>query len=63
MKYFLKAFQVMGIVSNWAAGAMVDGKVTASEGLALLQMLSGVLGLKMEWDIDEENNPFIQPPR
>lgn len=59
MKYFLKAFQVMGIVSNWAAAAMMDGKVTASEGLQLLQALSGTLGLRMEWDIDAKNNPFI----
>lgn len=61
VKYFLKAFQVMGIVSNWAAAAMVDGKVTATEGLGLLQQLSGVLGLRMEWDIDDDNNPFIPP--
>ena len=51
--WFFKAFQVMGIVSNWSVKAMADGKVTLQEAFDLVQELGHVLGFKVEIDLPE----------
>jgi len=37
MRYFMKALQIMGLVSTWSVTALEDGKVTVSEGTALIE--------------------------
>lgn len=46
-------FQFFGIISSWAVKALEDGKVTAQEGLELVIALSGLLGVRTEFDIND----------
>jgi len=54
VKYFIKAMQVMSIVSAWSVQAMTDGKVTGKEAYDLISQLAPVLGIKLEWDVPAE---------
>ena len=52
MGYFLKALQVMAIVSEWSVTALQDGKITVIEAGDLVQKLGLVLGVKVELDLN-----------
>ena len=54
MLYFFKALRVMGVVSEWSAKALEDGKVTAKEGAELGIALAAVLDLPTEIEIPVE---------
>ena len=43
MRYFMKALQIMGLVSTWSVTALEDGKVTVSEGTALIEGICKIL--------------------
>lgn len=45
MGYFFKALRVMGIVTDWASKALVDGKVTLTEAVDLAERIAEVLGI------------------
>ena len=45
MSYFFKALRVMGIVTDWAAKALVDGKVTLNEAVDLAERVAEALGV------------------
>lgn len=45
MSYFFKALRVMGIVTDWAAKALVDGKVTLPEAVDLAERVAEALGI------------------
>lgn len=64
MKYFFTALQVMGIVSNWSAAAMADGRITADEAGALVKQLAAALGLPLGFDVDTvfADRPHIPAP-
>ena len=48
MFYFLKALRVFGIVSEWSAKALEDGKVTAEEAADLGVKIAKALDLPTE---------------
>ena len=48
MNYFFKALRVMGIVTDWASQALVDGKVTLKEAVDLAERIAGVLGIETD---------------
>ena len=51
MKYFLKALQIMGLISSWSVTALEDGKVTSDEALELIQGACSILGVPLEIDL------------
>ena len=51
-------FQFLGIISVWAAKALEDGKVTAAEGLELVEALAGALGVQVEFDVSDYLKPI-----
>ena len=46
-------FQFFGVISKWAVKALEDGKVTAAEGLELVDSLAGLLGVKAEFNVSD----------
>jgi len=48
-----KIFQIFGIVSNWAATALADGKITLEEAVQLAIAIAQILGVKIEIDVPE----------
>jgi len=48
-----KIFQIFGIVSNWAAIALADGKITLKEAVQLAMKIAEILGVEIEIDIPE----------
>lgn len=48
-----KIFQIFGIVSNWAAKALADGKITLEEAMELATLIAGILGVRMEVEVPE----------
>lgn len=58
MRYFIKAMQIMTIVSAWSAQALEDGRVTADEAYDLLKQVLGVLEIPMSFkviDVDDDD--------
>jgi len=53
MRYFMKALQIMGLVSTWSVTALEDGKVTVSEGTALIEGICKILDVPVEFDISK----------
>ena len=51
MFYFLKVLRIFGIVSEWSAKALEDGKVTAMEAADLGIKIAGALDLPTEIDL------------
>lgn len=51
MLYFFKALRIMGVVSEWSAKALEDGKITAEEGMELVVELAKVLDLPTDIEI------------
>ncbi len=51
MGYFLKALQIMGVVSGWSVKALEDGRVTMKEGIELVQEICKILGVPTEIDL------------
>jgi len=51
---FFKALQLMGIVSEWSAKALEDGKVTLPEATDLAEKVCGVLGIPLELDVSDK---------
>lgn len=45
-------FQIFRIVSVWSEKALADGKVTLVEAVALAVSLAGLLGVRIEIDMD-----------
>ena len=56
--YFIKALQIMGIVSGWSVKALEDGKITMAEGYKLLFELCEALGVDTEIEVPPE---YAQP--
>lgn len=54
MKYFLKTFQIMGLVSSWSATALEDNKVTMVEAMDLVHGICQILGVPVELDLTDE---------
>jgi len=48
-----KIFQIFGIVSNWAATALADGKITLEEAVQLAMAIAEILGVQIEIDVPE----------
>jgi len=48
-----KIFQIFGIVSNWAAQALADGKITLEEAVQLAMAIAEILGVQIEVDVPE----------
>lgn len=58
-----KAFQIFGILSEWATRALADGKVTLTEAISLVTQLCAVLGIVPELDLpgaEHTNEDVIQ---
>jgi len=51
MGYFFKALRVMGIVTDWASKALVDGKVTLKEAVDLAERIGEALGIPTDIQI------------
>lgn len=51
MRNFLKALQIMGLISSWSVTALEDGKVTAKEALELIEGACSILGVPLELDL------------
>ena len=51
MLYFFKALRVMGVIAEWSAKALEDGKITAKEGMELVVELAKVLDLPPDIEI------------
>ena len=51
---FFKALRLFGVVSEWSARALMDGKVTAVEGVELITEVCKILGVPTEIDIPME---------
>jgi hypothetical protein len=51
---FFKALRLFGIVSEWSAKALMDGKITSAEAFDLITKLAGILGIPTEIDIPLE---------
>ncbi|MBA7494466.1 hypothetical protein ES702_05042 [subsurface metagenome] len=51
-------FQFFGVISKWAVKALEDGKVTAAEGLELVDSLAGLLGVRPEFNVSD----YLTPP-
>lgn len=49
-----KIFQIFGIVSNWAASALADGKITLEEAVKLATLIAEILGVKIEIEVPEK---------
>jgi hypothetical protein len=47
-------FQFFGAISSWAVKALEDGKVTAEEGLELVETLAGIIGVPLELNVPDE---------
>lgn len=45
MGYFFKALRIAGIVTDWAAKALVDGKITLHEAVDLAERVGEALGI------------------
>ncbi|GAG59617.1 unnamed protein product [marine sediment metagenome] len=59
-------FQFFGVISSWASKALQDGKVTALEGFELLVALAMVLGIPLDFKVDDffppgKNEVKIEP--
>lgn len=48
-----KIFQIFGIVSNWAAKALADGKITLEEAVDLAMKIADILGVKIELEVPD----------
>jgi hypothetical protein len=46
-----KIFQIFGIVSNWAAKALADNKITLEEAVQLATLIAAILGVKIEIEV------------
>lgn len=46
-----KIFQIFGIVSNWAAKALADGKITLVEAVELATLIAEILNVKIEVEV------------
>jgi len=51
---FFKALRLFGVVSEWSAKALMDGKVTATEGAELVVEICELLGIPTEIEIPME---------
>jgi len=56
MKYFMKALQIMGLVSTWSVTALEDEKVTLTEATELVQGICDILGVALEVDLGESES-------
>lgn len=54
MKYFFKALRLMGVVSEWSAVALEDGKITAVEGSKLVIEIAKILDVPTEIEVPME---------
>ncbi|MBA7666797.1 hypothetical protein ES703_74879 [subsurface metagenome] len=52
-------FQFFGVISSWASKALEDGKVTALEGFELLVSLATVLGIPLDFKVDDFFPPEV----
>ena len=52
MRHFWLALTVFGIVSSKFMQAARDGRITAAEGLDILQSIAQAMGVKLEFEID-----------
>lgn len=48
MGYFFKALRIMGIVTDWAAKALVDGKISLPEAADLAERIGEALGIPVD---------------
>lgn len=53
-------FQFFGAISSWAVKALEDGKVTADEGLELVEKLAGIIGVPLELAVPKEVTASIK---
>ena len=63
VKYFMKAFQVMSVVSTWAAQSLVDGKISLREALSLVEQLAPILGVPVAIDLAETDLQALRAAR
>ena len=54
MKYFLKAMQIMAVVSQWCEQALMDGVVTIDELVTLGKGVCDILGVELKLDLRGE---------
>lgn len=54
MRNFLKALQIMSLISTWSVTALEDGKVTMKEGTELIEGACSILGVPLELDLTDE---------
>ena len=51
---FFKALRLFGVVSEWSAQALMDGKITSTEAFDLVTKIADILGIPTEIDIPLE---------
>lgn len=51
---FWKILTIFNIVSNWAAQALADKKITREEAYALVEQLAAALGVPTELDLTDK---------
>lgn len=56
----LMIFSFVTVIGAWAAKALEDGKITADEGLELIEKLAGLLGVPLELNVSEEVTETIK---
>ena len=47
----LMIFSFVFVIAKWAKTALEDGKISAQEGLELIQELAKIIGVPLEFDI------------
>jgi len=57
----LMIFQFITIIGAWAAKALEDGKITAEEGLELVQQLALIIGVPLELEVPNEVKEAVTP--
>ncbi len=53
MSYFFRLIRIMGIVTEWSAKALADGKITLEEAVELAVRIAEVLGIPTEIEVPE----------
>jgi len=58
----LMIFQFITIIGAWSVKALEDGKITAEEGLELVQSLAMVIGVPLELEVPSEVKEAVENP-
>jgi len=58
----LMIFQFITIIGAWSAKALEDGKITAEEGLELVQSLAMIIGVPLELEVPSGVKEVIENP-